>query len=347
MTESLIVPYQTMFCILDYRIVSHFTEACISLGVFDHLAMGSLPISELAKRTGTHERSLHRCLRGLSHFELFNIEPNHRCPSLSTISLTDVSQHLVTNSKFSLRAWHTFCQLAQSKAHEQRRNLWAQLLRTGQSIYQLGRGQLFYDYLRERQELAAAFDQAMASMSKVEIHNILQNFDFSRSTHLTEIAGGNGTLITGILQQYPDIRGQLFDFPDVIGRVVSQSRLEAIATNIYTALPNIPGDGILKRILHSYADEQAHTILKNVKNAMHPGNKLYIFELIEDYQVRNPYVGIKNLQMLLVHGAPGASGGPGERTQTEFTTLLDKAGFELVNTQSLQSIDVIVAIYPE
>ncbi|HBQ97269.1 MAG: hypothetical protein J7524_16880 [Roseofilum sp. Belize BBD 4] len=339
------IPYQQMFCLLDYRIVSHFTETCISLGVFDRLATHSLSVSELAERTGTHQRSLHRCLRGLAHFDLFALEPDAN-PSRSMVSLTDVSQHLVLNSEFSLRPWHHFCQLAQSRKHEQRRTLWQELLQTGKSIYQLGRDRLFYDYLQEHQDLAAAFDRAMESMSQVEIRDILQGFDFSQSQKITEIAGGNGALITGILQKYEGIQGQLFDVPDTIARVSVQPRLQAIGVDMQVTLPDIPGDGILKRILHSYSDEQARRILSNVRQAMHPGNKLYIFELIEDCQVRNPYIGIKNLQMLLVHGAPGESGGPGERTRDEFASLLESAGFELINIQPLSSIDAIVAVYP-
>lgn len=338
------IPYQQMFCLLDYRIISHFTETCINLGVFDHLAIHALSVSELAERTRTHERALYRCLRGLAHFDLFKIEPDQN-PARSTISLTDVSQHLVRDSDFSLRPWHDFCQLAQSRKHEQRRDLWEQLLQTGKSIYQLGRDRLFYDYLREHSALATAFDQAMESMSRVEIRDIVQGVDFSESRHLTEIAGGNGALLREILEQYAGIQGQLFDFPDVIDRVKPQPRLDTRGVNIHNTLPPIPKDGMIKRILHSYCDEQAHTILKNIGQAMHPGNKLYIFELVEDYQVRNPYLGIKNLQMLLVHGAPGERGGPGERTQDEFASLLSTAGFELVETRSLPAIDAIVAVY--
>lgn len=333
------IPYQQMFCILDYRIVSHFTEACIGLGVFDSLAPHPLPLSELAKLTGTDRRALHRCLRGLRHFGLFALLPE------SKVALTNVSRHLTLESEFSLRPWQEFCQLAQSAKHQQRRSLWEQLLRTGKSIYQLGRDRLFYDYLRERQELAAAFDKGMESMSRVEVRDILQGFDFSASEHLTEIGGGSGALIAGVLQQYEYMQGQLFDFPDVVNRIEPIPRLKTLGTDIHGGLlPEIPGDVIMKRILHSYSDERAGNILKNIGNAMSSGNKLYIFESIEDNLTDNPYIGIKNLQMLLVHGAPGKSGGPGERTQAEFASLLAQANFELVKTQRLPSIDAIVAV---
>ncbi|MBC6471828.1 MAG: hypothetical protein GDA48_02555 [Hormoscilla sp. GM102CHS1] len=92
------------------------------------------------------------------------------------------------------------------------------------------------------------------------------------------------------------------------------------------------------------SDEGACNILKNVGSAMRSGKKLYIFELIDSEVANNPYIGIKNLQMLLVHGAPGQSGGPGERTQAEFASLLSLADFEIIETKRLPSIDAVVAV---
>ena len=331
--------YQKMFSILDYRIVSYFTEACIGLKVFDHLAARPLPLSELAKITNTNERALYRCLRGLSHFDLLKEEEETRI-----FSLTETSNIITSGSEFSLIPWHTFSCLAQGSQHQKRRQLWQQLLRTGKSIYQIGRSQLFYDYLREHQDIASAFDQAMESMSRAEIRDILENVDFSSSSHITEVAGGSGTLISGILKRNLTMRGQLCDFPDVVDRVDPTERLEISAVNMHESLTEIPGDVIVKRILHSYSDETAGNILRNIGNAMSSGNRLYVFELVEENAVQNPYVGIKNLQMLLVHGAPGESGGPGERTKKEFSYLLNSSGFELIQSQNLASIDMVTAI---
>lgn len=170
-------------------------------------------------------------------------------------------------------------------------------------------------------------------MSRAEIHDILEHMDFASSSHttnhITEVAGGNGTLIRGILDRNPTIQGQLYDFPDVVKRIAPVDRLTSVGVNMHESLPSISGDVIVKRILHSYSDEAAGNILSNIRRSMIRGNKLYVFELIEDTQVPNPYIGIKNLQMILVHGAPGISGGPGERTEQEFANLLNASGFAL------------------
>nr|VFK41409.1 MAG: O-methyltransferase [Candidatus Kentron sp. SD]VFK47208.1 MAG: O-methyltransferase [Candidatus Kentron sp. SD] len=82
------------------------------------------------------------------------------------------------------------------------------ILALGKSMYQLGRERLFYDYLRVRENLAA-FDRGMESMSQVEVEDVLRDFDFSGAEHLTEIAGGNGALISGALRKHENMAGQL------------------------------------------------------------------------------------------------------------------------------------------
>lgn len=257
--------------------------------------------------------------------------------------MTEVSEHLVSHNNNSLFPWYSFCRDAQSAKHQQRRDIWKQLLTTGKSIYQVTRGQLFYDYLREHSQLARSFDNGMASMSSIEIQDIVQHLSFIESEYLTEIAGGSGKLITEILEKQLHLQGLLFDFDDVVAQVKSFDRLSVKGVNMHKNIPRIRGDAMMKRILHSYSDEQAKVILDNIRNAIQPDNTLYIFELIEDLIKSNPYIGIKNLQMLLVHGAPGESGGPGERTKEEFIGLLNTSGFDLIDTQSLPSIDVIRA----
>mmetsp|Transcript_10535 Transcript_10535/g.24451 ORF Transcript_10535/g.24451 Transcript_10535/m.24451 type:complete len:335 (-) Transcript_10535:1587-2591(-) len=329
-------PYQHMFCILDYRIVSYFTQVCIDIGVFDYLSERSYTISELAEQTKTHQGALYRCLRGLVHFELFQETKE------ATFSLTRASHYLTRKSKLSLRPWYTFCQIAQSTKHQKRRTMWEEMLRSGKSIYQLRHDQLFYDYLREHQDVAVAFDLGMESMSQVEICDIVAHIDFSSSKHITEIAGGNGALIKQVLKRYKTIQGQLCDFEDVVKRVSIDKQLTISAVNMHEALPEIPGDVMMKRVLHSYSDTAAQNILSNTFKAMQTGGLLYVFELVDGQEI-NPYVGIKNLQMLLAHGASGSNAGPGERTRNEFEVLLNSAGFELEQVKKLPTIDTIVA----
>jgi len=330
-------PYHEILCILQSSRLESYIEACIDLGVFDHLSAGPLSVETLASRTATHRRALHRCLRGLAHSGLFTWLDEQ------VVALTDVSRPLVADAEISLRPWHKLHRMHKPEASESIEHV-KQVLRTGQSLYQIKHGCLYYEYLTNRQEIAAIFDDAMASVSHGEIRDILEGFDFSATEHLTEIAGGIGALIAGVLRKHTAMRGLLLDRPDVIERSLSMPRLTAMGVDMHVSLPEIPGDAMMKRILHSYSDDKARNILSNIGCRMAPGKTLTMFDLIDDHHQRNPYIGAKHLQMLSIHGAPGDSGGPGERTVSEFESVLATAGFKLIKTENLGAIDAIVAI---
>lgn len=329
-------PYHEMLCILQYHRLSAFTEACIDLEIFDSLAEGGLQVDELSRRTGTDRRALRRCLRALAHFGLFAHSGD------DGFELTAVSRPLIADTAFSIQPWHKLHRLLKPEAPDANQHL-IEMLRTGKSLFQIKYGCLFYEYLNDNQDIAQVFDKAMESASQMEVADILAAFDFSSSTHLTEIAGGNGALISGVLETNQHMTGQLFDRPHVVERFTPMQRLTVSGVDMHAALPDIPGDAMMKRIMHSYSDEVMSNILSNIGRHMHTGKKLYVFELIDDPQIANPYIGTKHLQMLNVHGAPGESGGPGERTRAEFESLLNSAGFDLIETHHLNSIDAVVA----
>jgi len=331
------IPYHEILCILQSHRLASFVEACIDLGVFDRLAGGPLTLDELSRDTETHRRALHRCARAFAHFGLLDLDAN------DVVSLTEVSRPLTAESEFSIRPWHKLHRLLKPEAPGAGEDI-KDMLRTGKSLFQIKHGCIFYEYLKKNPDISTIFHQAMESASQIEVRDILAGFDFSASNHITEIAGGTGALISGVLRQHVTLEGQLFDQPDVVAALPPTPRLTVAGVDMHVSLPDIPGDAMMKRIMHSYSDDKASTILGNIGRGMSSGRKLYIFELVDDSAAPNPYIGMKHLQMLNVHGAPGKSGGPGERTRAEFQSVLDAAGFELVETQHLGAIDAVIAV---
>lgn len=51
---------------------------------------------------------------------------------------------------------------------------------------------------------------------------MLDAYDFSGIRVLADIGGGNGSVLTAVLKQYPDLRGILFDLPGVAERAKAQ-----------------------------------------------------------------------------------------------------------------------------
>jgi 16S rRNA G1207 methylase RsmC len=67
----------------------------------------------------------------------------------------------------------------------------------------------------------------MADSSAVSRQAILETYDFSGIDKLADIGGGHGTLLAGILRQYPQMQGVLYDLPEVIATIPPNECLSA------------------------------------------------------------------------------------------------------------------------
>jgi trans-aconitate methyltransferase len=51
---------------------------------------------------------------------------------------------------------------------------------------------------------------------------LLAAYDFGRFGTVADIGGGNGALVSGLLQRYPQMQGVVFDQPAVVERAHEQ-----------------------------------------------------------------------------------------------------------------------------
>ncbi|WP_275670317.1 MULTISPECIES: methyltransferase [Okeania] len=79
-------------------------------------------------------------------------------------------------------------------------------------------GMNFYEFFKQNSASAKTFDQAMTDLSGVVNVSILAAYNFSSIGKLVDVGGGNGKLLSSILEAYPTMTGVLFDQPDVIER---------------------------------------------------------------------------------------------------------------------------------
>ena len=132
--------------------------------------------------------------------------------------------------------------------------------------------------------------------------------------------------MTAILRRFPGPRGQLFELPSVTegAQAILESdelkgRFEIVSGNF---LESVPAGGdlyILKRILMDRTDEDAYTLLTNIKRAMEPTGRLLIFD------PDNQTLWGKLLDLVMLMNFAGHL-----RTEQEVVELLEHAGFELV-----------------
>ncbi len=89
-------------------------------------------------------------------------------------------------------------------------------LRTGKPAFPEVFGRSFYDYLSEDEARAARFDSALAAVSRDWAPAVLEAHDFSVYGTVADIGGGRGTFLATLLEAYPNMKGALFDMPQVV-----------------------------------------------------------------------------------------------------------------------------------
>lgn len=312
--------------------VSQAIYAAAKLGLADFLKDGPRYSDELARATGVHAPSLYRLLRALASVGVF-VEVEDR-----RFALTPLAALLQSGTADSMRA------LAIMVGEEFHYRPWGELLysvKTGETAFAHVFGMEAFPYLDGHPEAARIFNQAMTSASAVDNAAITAAYDFSSFSRVVDVAGGHGSLMAAILKANPELKGILFDQPQVIEGARGQlqaagvgERCELVAGDFFESAPGGGDAYLLKHILHDWDDERAIRILQNIHRAMKPAARLLVIEQV--IQPGNePHFGkLLDLEMLVLAGGR-------ERTEAEYRELLTAAGFTLqriIPTNSTKSV---------
>src|SRR5688500_16481765 len=176
---------------------------------------GPRTVEELARATGAHAQALYRVLRALASIGVFAEEDECR------FTLTPMAELLCRDTPDS--QWAFAVMMGEEHYH-----VWGDLffaVETGQNAFERIYGIPVFEFLSENPEKGRVFDAAMTSIHGRETGLLLDVYDFSVIGTLADIGGGNGSVLTAVLQRYPQLRGVLFDLAPVIER--SRRNIEA------------------------------------------------------------------------------------------------------------------------
>jgi O-methyltransferase domain len=310
-----------MMQMLTGKWLSAALSVVAELGIADLLADGDKTADELAAEVSAHGPSLYRVLRALASVGVFAETGDGR------FTLTPLAECLRGNVPNSVRE---FARLIVTPLASQS---WGQLMhsvKTGETGFRKAFDmQNAFDYLRAHPEEAAIFDGAMTNNSRRSAPAIAEAYDFGRFQQLVDIAGGQGLLLATILQRYPDLRGVLFDLPEVIAGAKNSvatygldGRCKAIGGDFFQSVPAGADAYLLKHIIHDWDDERALAILRNIRKAIHPSGRLLIVEVIIAAGNEPSFGKLLDLEMLVIPGGR-------ERTSQEYRDLFADAGFRL------------------
>ena len=164
------------------------------------------------------------------------------------------------------------------------------------------------------------------------------NYDFSQFDTLADVGGGLGFLLVAALQTNPDLKGVLFDLPEVVAdaeAVIDAAgmvdRINRTGGSFLDAIPVTADAYMMKHIIHDWNDEQCVQILTNCTQHMGSDGRVLVIEYVVP-ENNEPHVA-KLLDMEMLFIAPGGR----ERTQSEFEALFASAGLKLNNVVTTDS----------
>jgi len=285
------------------------------LAVADILNDGPLTSTKIAARAGVSSDALHRVLRALASLGIF------RQNGSGQFEQTPMSEYLRSGTPVSLRAW---ARMIPSKWNWDLVGSLIESVRTGNKAPWNG-----WEYFEQNRHDAEIFNDAMTSFSAAEIGPLLASYDFSGIRKLMDVAGGHGSLLAAVLEANPGMQGILFDATSVIegarphiAASKAAGRCELVGGDFFVSVPPGADAIMMKHIIHDWSDEQALTILKCCHRALPQGGKLLVIDSVIQPD-NDPSPGkMLDIQMLLIGGR--------ERTEEEFRSLLDAAGFDLI-----------------
>jgi hypothetical protein len=323
--------------LLEQTLCFWYTQAiyvAAKLAVADHLKDGPRSIVELATATKTHAPSLFRLMRALASIGVFAEDRSGR------FALTPMAGALLSDAPNSIRA------IAIMTGEDWWWRAWGQIhfgVQTGKSSFEHVHGMRFFDYMKKNPEAGAVFDQAMSAYASQTAAQVATAYPFHDKAAVVDVGGGRGTLISAILEHHTQLRGIIYDLPATVEAAKHLlescgllSRCQVLGGDFFEAIPKGGEVYILQHVIHDWDDEHATKILRNCQQAMPPGSKLLLVEMVIPTG-NEPFLG-KFLDLGVLMMESGAR----ERTELEYRDLLSGAGFHVSSIIPLPSPDSVI-----
>jgi hypothetical protein len=203
-------------------------------------------------------------------------------------------------------------------------------VRTGRDAFSEKYGKPAYEFLKDHPEEYDVFDKSMSNLSDLGLAPILNAYDFSPFSLIADIGGGEGYLLSKILQYHPSCNGLLFDTaealvkaPHMLAVCGVEDRTLLVPGSFFEAIPAGADLYILKNIIHNWSDSQCTQILKTIHEGMPSHSRLLIIEMVVPSGNEPSLAKLLDIQMM----ATMAEGK--ERTAAEYTSLLERSGLQL------------------
>ena len=321
MSEGIHVIGKYLLNFMAFPIISSLVKNQIPV----KLLAGPQTAEELSINTEILPEKLFIYLRVVSQLGLFNFDS-----STNKWSNTEDSVILTSSVSESLWKWIGSDFTIENMIHTD-----VQLKSSLPPNETLGQPDLF-DQLMTKPELLGIFQDCMAKVSKSNFSQILENICMSECNKMLDVGGADGTLALSLAQKYPDLEFAVFDRPEVLPIAENNLRLHGMIEkvkfypgNFFEKIQEGFDSILMKHIIHDWNDEKSLIILRNCRNALNIGNKMFIIERLIDPE-KNEYVSNLAFDLLMRMTVGGL-----ERNLEQFREIFSKSGFEIVSVKNI------------
>ena len=306
----------------------------VDLRIAEKLLLGPKSTTDLIEDASINPDRLHRYLLQLESNGMFSFDQHSKKWS-NTPQSSDLTSEITRSFVRSRLARYRM---------EEYLHL-DEVLHSHRTVYEILEKNPHFDELNSNPERLLQFQTHMRGSTMANIEELVQAIDLNQSTRALDIGGGDGTLVIHLVKKYSHITGAVLERAEVAElarKYIEENgvteKVQAIVGDFIESLPKGFDAVVLKHILHDWKDQECSGILKNCRNAMQPGDKIFVVDsVVEKNSEFYQRTMINDITMMMHYGSK-------ERTAEEIQNLLEEAGFAVRKISPALFNSVIEAI---
>jgi len=320
---------QTVMQIARGYQLSQALYVAAKLGVADVLGPQPLAAEAIADAAGARASQLRRVLRALAAAGVFCELEDGRFAS------NDAAAALRTDAPGRMR------EVVVSFGEEMYRSFGELLhtVRTGQTAFDSVYGAPLFEYYASHPETEASAAARMMARTLPVAREFAASDVLRGARTVVDVGGGTGTVVAEVLRHHPEMAGVLLERPGMLElakEYLSEQgvadRCELVEGDFFSSVPAGGDVYLLKSVLHDWDDDRCVAILRSCRAAMDEAARVLIVELVLPQRMTpsGPMLSAALLDLIMLAYAGGR-----ERTEAEFTQLLERASLRLASTTAL------------
>ncbi|MYW98721.1 methyltransferase [Streptomyces sp. st77] len=316
--------------------VTQVVRTAAELDIAGHLSGGPTTAEEIARAASLEPAVTLRFLRACAAVDLVT------CEGEETFTATPLLETLRIDHPGSLRDLALWGGM---KSHWEPWGCLTDAVRTGNGQTGPSLGADLFGYLAAHPQESERFTAAMAAMTEGVAERLADVLELSGSETVVDVGGAAGAFVQTLMKRHSSLRGVVLDLPHLAeaseesaARAGVSDRFEFVAGDFFHSVPQ--GDVyLLKYVLHDWDDESAVRILRACRNALNPGGRVLVTELVIDPGAATGLPPLMDLNMLTL------TDGGRERSLHDFEALFRRAGLTVTGvTHSATLVSIVEGV---